>query len=235
MEPMTLALVVFELVVMVLSISLHDCAQAWMANRLGDPTARMMGRISMNPAKHFDPFGMLIWPVLFIFRTPMVLGWGKPVPMTSRNFIRQRNSRDEIIATLAGPAAQLLAASVALIVLVLLKHLLSGTQYSLKVATLLAMRYTGVPLEGLPSIFPLILFLYFCILVNLLLFVFNLIPLPFLDGGKILVNYLPYNAAQTYQRIGLWLMIAFFFLGSVVIQLFFGPLMSIFQEVLFRL
>ena len=56
--PLTLALVIFELLVMVLAISLHDCAQAWMANRLGDPTARMMGRMTMNPAKHFDPFGI---------------------------------------------------------------------------------------------------------------------------------------------------------------------------------
>jgi Zn-dependent protease len=233
MDSMTLALVVFELVVMVLSISLHDCAQAWMANRLGDPTARMMGRISINPAKHFDPFGMLIWPVLFIFRSPLVLGWGKPVPMTSRNF--RRPSRDEMVATLAGPGGQLLAAIVALIVLVLIKHMRPDTAYSLKVAALLAMRYTNVPLDGLPSVFPLILFLYFCILVNLLLFVFNLMPLPFLDGGKILMHYLPYNAAQTYQRIGMWLMIAFFFVGFAVISLFFTPIMTIFQTLLFSL
>src|SRR5579875_450542 len=118
--PLTLALVIFELVVMVLSISLHDSAQAWMANRLGDPTARMMGRISLNPAKHFDLFGMLIWPVLFIFQSPLVLGWGKHVPMTPRNF--RRASRDEMVAALAGPGAQLLAALVALIILVILRH-----------------------------------------------------------------------------------------------------------------
>jgi Zn-dependent protease len=235
MEPITLALVVFELVVMVLSISLHDCAQAWMANRLGDPTARMMGRISMNPAKHFDPFGMLIWPLLFIFRSPLVLGWGKPVPITSGNFRRGHQSRDEMIATLAGPGAQLLAAVVALVVLVAVKHAMPGTIFSLAVADQLAMRNTGVPMEGLPSFFPLILFLYFCILVNLLLFVFNLMPLPFLDGGKILMHYLPYNAAQTYQRIGMWLMIAFFFVGFAVISLFFFPIMGIFRALLFRL
>jgi len=230
---MTLALVVFELVVMVLSISLHDCAQAWMANRLGDPTARMMGRISMNPAKHFDPFGMLIWPVLFIFRSPLVLGWGKPVPITSRNF--RRPSRDEMVATLAGPGAQLLAAIVALIVLLIMKHARPDTTFSLIVAGELAMRNTNVPLDGLPSIFPLILFLYFCILVNLLLFVFNLMPLPFLDGGKILMHYLPYNAAQTYQRIGMWLMFAFFFVGFALISAFFFPIMNIFRALLFSL
>jgi Zn-dependent protease len=233
MDPITLALIVFELVVMVLSISLHDCAQAWAANRLGDPTARMLGRITMNPARHFDLIGTLIWPVLFIFRSPLVLGWGKPVPMTSRNF--RRASRDEMIATLAGPAAQLLAAVVALIVLVVMRHLRPDTKRSLEVASALAMRITATPLDGLPSFFPLILFLYFCILVNLLLFVFNLMPLPFLDGGKILMHYLPYNAAQTYQRIGMWLMIAFFFVGFAVMSIFFFPIMAIFRALLFNL
>jgi Zn-dependent protease len=233
MDPITLALIVFELVVMVLSISLHDCAQAWMANRLGDPTARMLGRITMNPARHFDLIGTLIWPVLFIFRSPLVLGWGKPVPMTSRNF--RRASRDEMIATLAGPAAQLLAAIVALVVLIVMKHHMPDSQVSLIAADQLTKRNIAMPLDGLPSIFPLILFLYFCILVNLLLFVFNLMPLPFLDGGKILMHYLPYSAAQTYQRIGMWLMIAFFFVGFAVMSVFFFPIMGIFRALLLHL
>src|SRR5215469_14355936 len=209
--PVTVALVVFELVVMVLSISLHDSAQAWMANRLGDPTARMMGRISMNPARHFDWFGMVIWPILFIFQSPLVLGWGKPVPITPRNF--RRPSRDEMVATLAGPGIQLLAAIAALIVLVIMRRVQHDSTLSLVIASQLAQRNLNVPLQGLPAIFPLYLFLYFCILVNLLLFVFNLIPLPFLDGGKILMHYLPYNAAKTYESMSMWMMIAFFFVG----------------------
>jgi Zn-dependent protease len=231
--PLTFALVLFELVVMVLSISLHDSAQAWMANRLGDPTGRMMGRISLNPAKHFDLFGMLIWPVLFIFQSPLVLGWGKPVPMTTRNF--RRPSRDEMVATLAGPAVQLLAAFVALIILVILRHTQSDSILSLTIAKELGMRNLAVPLNNLPAIFPLYLFLYFCILVNLLLFVFNLIPLPFLDGGKILTHFLPYNAAKTYQSLSMWMMIGFFFLGFYVIMILFGPLMTIFNQLLFTL
>src|SRR5579875_266497 len=127
--PLTFALVIFELVVMVLSISLHDSAQAWMANRLGDPTARMMNRISINPAKHFDWFGMAIWPLLYIFFTPLILGWGKPVPMTTRNF--RRGSRDEMIATLAGPAAQFFTAILALIILIVLRHVNHDTMLSL--------------------------------------------------------------------------------------------------------
>jgi Zn-dependent protease len=227
--PLTFALVIFELVVMVLSISLHDSAQAWMANRLGDPTARMMNRISMNPAKHFDWFGMAIWPLLYIFFTPLILGWGKPVPMTTRNF--RRGSRDEVTATLAGPAAQFLTAVIALIVLIVLRHTNHDTMLSLVFAEPLAHRQlTAVP--QLPSIFPLILFLYFCILVNLLLFVFNLLPLPFLDGGKILLHYLPYNAAQTFQRYAIYFMFAFMFLGMGVIIALVNPLLAIFNQLL---
>jgi Zn-dependent protease len=231
--PLIVALVLFELVVMVLSISLHDSAQAWMANRLGDPTARMMGRISINPARHFDLFGMAIWPLLYIFITPLVLGWGKPVPMTTRNF--RRPSRDEMLSTLAGPGMQLLVAIIALLLLVGLRYAQKDSTLSLVIASQLARRNFAVPLAGLPSIFPIYLFLYFCILMNLLLFVFNLLPLPFLDGGKVLMHYLPYNAAQTYQRISLYLMFAFLFIGFGVIMALFGPLMTLFNTLLFTL
>jgi Zn-dependent protease len=185
--PLNIALIIFELVVMVLSISLHDCAQAWMANRLGDPTARMLGRMTFNPARHFDLLGTLI------------------------------------------------AAVVALISLVIVRHVNPDTTISLLTASALAMRHLGVSTEGLPGIFPLILFLYFCILVNLLLFVFNLLPFPFLDGGKILTHYLPFNAAKTYQSMSLYFMFGFFFLGFYVIQIFFFPIMNIFQALLFSL
>jgi Zn-dependent protease len=231
--PLLLALVIFELVVMVLSISLHDCAQAWMANRLGDPTARLMGRMTMNPAKHFDPFGMALWPLLYIFRSPLVLGWGKPITMTPRNF--RRPSRDEMVSTLAGPGAQLAAAFIAALVLIVMRHMNPATNLSLLTAEALAVRNMSVPTEGLPALFPLVLFLYFCILVNLLLFVFNLLPLPFLDGGKILLNYLPYNAAQTFQRMSLYLMFAFMFLGFGLILSVFLPLLNFFDSLLFRL
>ena len=231
--PLIFALIVFELVVMVLSISLHDCAQAWAANRLGDPTARMMGRLTMNPVRHFDLLGMLVWPILFIYQSPLVLGWGKPITFTPRNF--RNPSRDEMIATLAGPAAQLLAAVVALLVLIIVRHTIPGSIDSLVIASELAMRNISLGTQGLPGIFPLILFLYFCILVNILLFVFNLVPLPFLDGGKILMHYLPYNAAKTYQGMSFIFMFGFFFLGFYVIEIFFLPIMAIFKLLLFSL
>src|ERR1700760_1603496 len=115
--PLLAALIIFQLVVMVLSISLHACAQAWVASRLGDPTARMLGRITMNPAAHFDVFGTAIAPLLsiFLFHNPIPYGWGKPVPMTYRNFPKKNG---EVMAVMAGPAAQFMAAVVALVILV---------------------------------------------------------------------------------------------------------------------
>lgn len=228
LSPLIVGVVVFELVVMLLSISLHDAAQAWMANRLGDPTARMMGRVSINPLRHFDLFGCAIWPLLYIFRTPMVLGWGKPVPMTYRNF---RKGNGEVMATLAGPAAQLGAAVVCLVVLIVLKHAVPGASASLTLAEFLSMR-VPVDTTGTPGIFPALLLLYLCILVNLLLFVFNLLPIPFLDGGKMLVHYLPYNAAKAFEQYSLWIMIAFFFVGFYVIEAIFGPLFAVFNGLL---
>jgi Zn-dependent protease len=231
--PISYALVVFELAVMVLSLSLHDCAQAWAANKLGDPTARMMGRISMNPLVHYDVLGTLIFPVIYtILRPPFVLGWSKPVPMTSRNFRRPR--RDENMALLAGPAAQFLLAVVALLVLVVLKHANPALQVPLLTAAMLANGHS-VGTDGLPGIFPLLLLLYYVILVNLLLFVFNLVPFPFFDGGKILVNYLPYEAGKTYERFSLYFMFLFFFIGFGVVMMFFTPFFSVFNRLLFSL
>jgi Zn-dependent protease len=233
MQPLTAILIVFSLVVMVLAISLHDCAQAWAASRLGDPTARMLGRMSLNPARHFDPFGMALSPALsiFIFHNLLPYGWGKPVPMTYRNF---RKKNGEMLAVLAGPAAQFTAAIAALIILVVLKHVRPDAYASLNVVVLLAIAHVA-PAEGLantPPIFPLLLLLYLCIVLNLFLCVFNLLPMPFLDGGKILVHFLPYNAARTFEQYSLYFMIAFFLIGGTIVSFVFSPLLAIFTGLL---
>jgi len=227
--PLNLAIIAFELVVLVLVISVHDCAQAWAANKLGDPTARMLGRLTMNPAKHFDPWGTAVWPLLFIFRGPLVLGWGKPIPMTYRNF-RARNG--EMLAILAGPAAQILVALVALVLLIVCKHTAPGAAQSLGIVDALAFRAVPDGLPDLPGIFPVLLFLYLVIMVSILLFCFNLIPMPFLDGGRILSYFLPYNAQRAFEQYSFYFMIAFFFIGFRLIMIGFVPLLAIFDGLL---
>jgi Zn-dependent protease len=226
------ALALFEYVVLLLAISLHDAAQAWMAARFGDPTAKMLGRQSMNPAKHFDLFGTLIFPIFYMVQSSLIFGWGKPVPLTERNF---RRAKDEMLVYLSGPVAHLLGAGVCLAVLVLLKHTAPGAAASLPIAMALAERVPGVSTLDLPAIFPVMLFLYYGILVNLLLLAFNVIPLPSLDGGKVLRHFLPYNAQKTYDSMGLYLMIAFFFLGFRLIFMIVGPLLGVFNVLLFAL
>jgi len=233
--PLNLALIAFELVVLVLVISLHDCAQAWAANRLGDPTPRMLGRLSLNPAKHFDPWGMAISPLLsvFLFANPLPFGWGAPVPMTSRNF---RWKYGETLALLAGPATQVLVAMLSLLVLLVLKHTVSGVAESIDALVPLVLYHSPVvDSSALPGIFPLLLLLYTIITVNLLMCIVNFLPVPFLDGGRILIEFLPYNAAQALERSSFYFVFLFFILARPLTMVFFVPLLGIFNSVLLHM
>ena len=226
------ALAIFEYVVLLLAISLHDSAQAWTAARLGDPTARMLGRISLNPLRHYDLLGTIIFPIIYMVQSSLIFGWGKPIPVTPRNF---RRERDEMLVYLSGPIAHLIAAAGCLILLVVMKHAVPGADASLPIAMALAERIPGLSTLGLPAVFPILLFLYYGILVNLLLFAFNIIPLPSLDGGKVLRHFLPYNAQKTYDGLGLYMMIAFFFLGFRLIFLILTPVLGVYTTLLLSL
>src|SRR5450631_597665 len=103
---------VFQLIAFLFAISVHESAHAWMANRLGDPTARMLGRVSLNPIKHIDPVGTLLLPAIALFAHIPMLGWAKPTPVNLRNF--KNPVRDDILTSVAGPVSNFLLASIAL-------------------------------------------------------------------------------------------------------------------------
>src|SRR5487761_109691 len=105
--------ILFQLLVFLLAISVHESAHAWMANRLGDPTARMLGRVSLNPIKHIDPIGTILLPAIALIAHIPVLGWAKPTPVNPLNFKNQ--VRDDILTSVAGPVSNFLLASIALI------------------------------------------------------------------------------------------------------------------------
>lgn len=227
-------LVIFQVVVLILAFSVHECAHAWAAWRLGDPTAKMLGRLTLNPIRHLDPFGSVIFPLIGLYYGGMLFGWAKPTPVTARNF--KNYKRDDIMVALAGPASNLISATVALILLVVLKHAIAGGDVAVQTAMLLARRVPGVSTENLPQLFPIALFLYYVILLNLLLFVFNLIPVPPLDGSHILRHFLPYNALRIYDQIGMFGMIFIMLIGGgLIFRIFLNPLQATFDALLFSL
>src|SRR5258705_2797887 len=228
--PLNVVVIVVEIVVLILAFSGHECAHAWTAWRLGDPTARMLGRVTLNPVKHLDPLGSVLFPLISLVYGGPLIGWAKPTPVTGRNFKNYR--RDDILVTLAGPASNLLSATIALILLIVIKHMLPAGDVSIATAVAIVQHIPGVATEGLPALFPIALFLYFVVFINLLLFVFNLIPLPPLDGSHILRHFLPYKAALLYDRMGMFALIILFLVGGRFISLLFVPLYNIFNTIL---
>lgn len=232
MNQQAIVLKVFEFVILVFALSLHESAHAWMASKLGDPTARMLGRLTLNPIKHIDPFGTIVIPLamLFLFPAGFLIGWAKPTPVTPRNFKNLR--RDDILTTLAGPVSNLLAAAVATGLLILLAHLsTAGAEMVRELAG-------GIPGPGLadasPAV-PLAMLLYLTVWLNLILAVFNLIPLPPLDGSHILRHFLPYKALRFYDSVGMIGLIAFLFLGGRLLGMFVNPMVGFVNTVLMNL
>ena len=192
MQSNDFVLAVTQFVMLLFSLSVHETAHAWTASRLGDQTARMLGRISLNPKDHIDPIGTLLIPAIAIFGPligwgflgPYIFGWAKPVPIMSRNFRNFR--RDDMLVSLAGPASNLMLAVLAFFglaaVLFTETHLPQGADPSTTQQAFEMIFEVGLQL-------------------NLVLCIFNLFPVPPLDGSHVLRQYLPYNAVQVYDRI----------------------------------
>lgn len=198
-----------------------------MASRLGDQTARLEGRISLNPMRHIDLIGTLIYPALMIFGpligfggSGIVFGWGKPTPVITRNL--QKITRDDNIITLAGPAANLLLVLVAFLTLALIAVAIPGGRAAVDITT------HGLILpEGLSAPQAVALLAWLMVEVNLALFFFNFLPIPPLDASRFVRNILPYNALNTFDTIGRFGFVIIFILGRIVVGIFLGPALAV--------
>jgi Zn-dependent protease len=168
-----------EFVVLLFSLTVHEAAHAYTSDRLGDPTARLLGRVSLNPAVHVDPIGTILFPLIAMVTNVPVLGWAKPVPV---NITRLKGhwKRKYMLIAAAGPASNVVLAIVASLLL----HV--------------------VPVDGRigeATLAPLAAFLYQAVVMNVLLAVFNMVPVPPLDGGNVLAGVLRGPVADAYDRL----------------------------------
>lgn len=230
-----LILVLFQAVVLLFAFSLHECVHAWAAMRLGDPTAFMVGRVTLNPARSIDPWGSIAMPLLGLvlsgFTGPLI-GWGKPVPITLRNFKRIR--RDDLLSTLAGLFSHLALAALALVLLVVMKRS-PGVGANAVFSAMAMAKHIPVDTTNLPQLFPLALLLYYMVTTNIVLFVFNLIPVPPLDGSRLLRNVLSYKLERIFDNIGMLGSFFIFAIGwRIVYPLFYPPLIGAFDLLLLQ-
>jgi len=190
---------------LIFSITLHEAAHGWVAKILGDKTAYMLGRVSLNPIRHISLFGTLVLPLVMIIVSmmsvgvPFFFGWAKPVPINGRNFKNLR--RDKALVALAGPAANIAMAFFwGLIAMLSLSGLQSGSGFAQDAA-----RYFYMAGE-------------FGVMINIVLAFLNLIPIPPLDGSRVVSSLIPNRWSYYYDRIepyGMWILLALIFLGGL--------------------
>ena len=168
----------------ILAISLHEAMHGYVANRLGDPTAKLLGRLTLNPFKHIDIFGTILVPAFLFYTTGLLFGWAKPVPVNPMNLRRPR--QDMAWVATAGPGANLVLGLVASALLYLLIPIIKLPMSERIMSTVVV---------------PFVLILLFMLKFNIMLMLFNLLPIPPLDGGRIIVGVLPERQARVYGAI----------------------------------
>ena len=196
---------------LVIAITFHEAAHGFVAHHFGDETAWKLGRVTLNPLKHIDPFGTLLLPALLLFtHSPFLFGYAKPVPVNFRALGHPR--RDMVFVAAAGPATNIVLATLAAAAF----HLIAWA-----------------PADAAPWIFDN---LKNALVINVVLAIFNLIPIPPLDGSRVLRYYLSPGAEKVYDQIGMFgIILVFFVAGRFILPIFYTPLLAIFDAVLVRL
>jgi Zn-dependent protease len=173
--------ILLRFTVLVVSLTFHEAAHAWTANRLGDPTARLLGRLTLNPIAHIDWIGTVLFPIVAMASGLPLIGWAKPVPVNGANLAAPR--RDFAIVAAAGPISNLILAAGFAIIRVIFSGVSSGASEPAYIFTV---------------------FLFLGITTNVLLALFNMIPVPPLDGGNVAMGVLPAPLARVFAQIRPW-------------------------------
>jgi Zn-dependent protease len=180
LQDLDFAGIFISFIVLLFSLTVHEMAHAWTADRLGDPTARLLGRVSLNPIVHADPIGTVLFPLISMVSGATLIGWAKPVPVDTRRL--QQPRRDYMLVAAAGPTSNLILAVFGAILLAIVPvspQTLGESNVSVPIATLLTR----------------------LVRLNVLLAVFNMLPIPPLDGGNVLMGVLPPAAAVQFSRL----------------------------------
>jgi Zn-dependent protease len=213
---MDVASIIIQIFVIFFAITIHEAAHGWAAQKMGDPTAYAAGRVTLNPLAHIDPIGTIILPLVLILAHQPAFGWAKPVPVNAYNLRHPR--RDYLWVSFAGPIANLATAAAALVLFLLLKPLTSGIPGS---------SFIAKPIGGV------FLILIFTILINMSLAIFNLIPVPPLDGSGILSGLLSDSAAAKYDRLRPYgLIIIIILVYTNVLTFIFSPVQRLIQHLI---
>jgi len=218
--------ILFQLIAFLFAISVHESAHAWMANLRGDPTARMLGRITLNPIKHIDPIGTIVLPLIALLTHFPAFGWAKPTPVDPRNF--KNPVLDDILTAVVGPISNFTVAAAATILLAMISLAVPGGRIIVQGAM------SGFAVGN--SLFvPAALLLYEFVLINVLLAVFNLIPVPPLDGSHVLRHFLSDRVRQIYDTVGIFALMALVFFGGNFLYALIRPVLHIYTSVLMNI
>ena len=217
--------VLYQMIAFLFAISVHESAHAWTASRRGDPTARMLGRVSLNPIRHIDLFGTIILPLVAAISGIPLLGWAKPTPVDPRNF--RHPMLDDILTSVAGPVSNFIVATGALLVLGAIS--LSSAAGHAAVSELPSGFY-GAPSDS--ALTPVAMLLYWLMIINVVLAVFNLIPVPPLDGSHVLRHFLPESVGMVYDRIGFFALLALVYLAPGLLRGLLDPFRNFYISML---